>query len=63
MKELASKPVLTQSEILAMIKEYIFDVKGVNVNPEINTSGFRIRSEISLMLEMLPYCIAHFKNK
>jgi hypothetical protein len=63
MNELASKPVLTQSEILAMIKEYIFDVKGVNVNPGINTSGFRIRSEIALMLEMLPYCIAHFKNK
>ena len=61
--EIIDKPVLHQDEILFLIGEYIKEKKGVNVKPVINVNPLIIINEVRLMLEALPYAIAHFKQK
>jgi len=61
--EIANKEHLTQPEIIALIQEYIFQVKGVKVEPFVHSNPLVIQSEVRTMLEMMPFAIAYFKEK
>jgi len=62
-KDLVSKDPLTQDEIMFLIEEYVYAKKGVGVKCSVNSHPLVAKSELETMAYLLPYAIAHFKEK
>ena len=62
-KELANKDPLTQEEIMFLIEEYIYSKKKVGVKCYVNQHPLVVKNELETMAYLLPYSIAHFKEK